>query len=799
MFMPQLSPGVIVAWNIAALEAISGRHEFIEREHIMIGLAKTEEALADSGAEAIIAKIGSPDAIRDEVRRLSVCFSRHKTDLARLRRKLRHLLGTGPSQEQEPQVIHRSPACRDLFDLAADHLKPGQQFLTCMHLLVAVLSKPGVLVAQAIAFAGGDVEELKNGTLKELANLPNTGGTAAGPGRPAGLLEKYGTDLTQLALNEKIEPLIGRRNELLQLVRTLSRKTKNNPLLLGDPGVGKTALVRALARRIAEKKVPSSLQDKHIIEISLGALVAGTKYRGEFEERLTRIVDEVRNRPEVVLFIDEIHTMVSAGAAEGGLDAANLLKPALAGSDMRCIGSTTLDEYRKHFEKDAALARRFQVLMVDEPSPDEALKILSGVREYYEKHHGVHIAPSALRSAVDLGCRYILDRRLPDKALDLLDEACSRVKIGSVSFQSLGPNGPDHQNQQPDSAVTAETIAQVISERTGIPVARLTAAGQERLQKMSQILANRVIGQSEAVEKVTRIVTMARAGLRDPRKPIGVFLFVGPTGVGKTEMSKALADFLFGSENHLVRLDMSEYKEKHSISRLIGAPPGYIGHDEEGQLSSKLRRLPYSVVLLDEIEKAHPEICDLFLQLFDEGQLTDSHGRTVDGKNAIFIMTSNIPISGPVKAVGFAKPGNAAGKSLDLDARQSLAVDLEHAFRPEFLNRIDEVVLFRPLSLDSIYQIVAQMLARVARTVLDQGIHIDFSRSALDLIAKANFDPANGARPLARGIDRMVTGPLSQKIIAGEIRSGDHIETVAQDDIVIFVKSKLHEDASPGL
>jgi len=788
--MQEYSAGVLLTWQVAALEALSGKHEFIEREHIMIGLTKIEEALAEIGVQKIVEKLGDAHAVETEVRNLAECMRHHGVDLSKTRGKLRHLMGTGQfHHDRNSETVHRGPACREVFDLAPTYTQPGESYIGCLHLLAALLSKPGVRVAQALVYGGADVQALQRGVLKE---LEVSGPRSKAALKPSGLLAKYGTDLTQLAAKGEIEPFIGRRNELLQLIRTLGRKTKNNPILIGDPGVGKTAMVHALALRISQKKTPASLSGKQIIELNLGALVAGTKYRGEFEERITKIVEEIRTRPDVILFIDEIHTLVKAGAAEGGLDAANLLKPALSGSELRCIGATTLSEYRKYFEKDAALARRFQPIVLEEPAPAEALKILNGLRECYEKHHGVRILTSALKSAVDLGCRYILDRKLPDKALDLLDEACARVKIGSVSFRA------DETGLPPEAIITPEIIAQVISERTGIPVARLSTAGQQKLQHLAETLSRRVIGQPEAVEKVTRIVTTSRAGLRDPRKPIGVLLFVGPTGVGKTELCKALADFLFGSELDLIRLDMSEYKEKHSISRLIGAPPGYIGHEEEGQLTGRLRRKPYSVVLLDEIEKAHPEVCDLFLALFDEGNLTDSHGRTVDGKNAIYVMTSNVAVpSASGKHVGFGIPDTGSHNAAADDSHQAIRKDLLQVFRAEFLNRIDEVVLFRKLSLDSVKRITAAMLERIERSLLDQGIEIEFADGSVELIAKTGHDPLNGARPLARTIDRLIGGPLSQKMIAQQILSGDRVTVTLDDGAISFVVAKATGDTSP--
>ncbi|MGB8258906.1 MAG: ATP-dependent Clp protease ATP-binding subunit [Terracidiphilus sp.] len=784
------SPGVILAWQIAAQEAAAAGHEYIEREHLFIGLAKAESVIEEADQADVAARLADAPGLKDELRHLGDCFRSENIDLEKARRRVRHLIGQGEAKKSSSDVMHRSAACRDAFARAVEMAGEDAPVMHCLHLLAGLLAQPGMLVAQAVAYGGGDFEKLRRAAQKamtEYAPKPQQKAKTV----PATVLARYGVDLTELAREGKIEPLVGRKKELIQLLRSMSRKAKNNPILIGEPGVGKTALVRALAQRIADGQVPSALASKRIVELNMGALVAGTKYRGEFEERLTQIVDEVRNNTEVVLFLDEIHTIVGAGGVAGGLDAANILKPALSSGDLRCIGSTTLAEYRKYFEHDAALSRRFLPLMIEEPSPDEALRILEELRERYETHHGVRIDPSALRAAVDLSCRFVLDRQLPDKALDLLDEACARVKIGSATFRSR----EDGSLEPPE--ITAETVAEVISEQTGIPVARLSAEGRSKLQGMAQALARRVVGQSEAIEKVTRMVTMSRAGLRDPNRPVGVFLFVGPTGVGKTELCRALAEFLFGSQREMIRIDMSEYMEKHSISRLIGAPPGYIGHDEEGQLTGKLRTKPYSVVLLDEIEKAHAEVCDLFLQLFDDGRLTDSHGRTVDARNAIFIMTSNaVETVRPLGFVSPLSPAPAAAPNPAEDERKAIAKDLSRHFRPEFLNRIDEVVLFRPLDAAAIHAIAEKMLARVAESVHGRGIEIEFAPEVVDLVARAGFDPANGARPLARVIDRLVNGPLSAELIGENVVPGDMLIATVQEGVVVFRREELvHERA----
>ena len=571
------SPGVVLVSQIAALEAISGGNECIEREHLFIGLAKAESTSSELDAGLIESKMGDPQALKQEMKCLGDCFRNQNVDVEKARRRARHLVGTGNANKGEQKTMHRSLACRDAFARAAEFASQRAISTNSFHLLAGLLSQPGVLVAQSVTFAGGDLEKLREAAMRAMAEYTPPSSVAMSSDPAAGVLGMFGTDLTKLASEGKIEPIIGRKKELLQLLRVISRKTKNNPILLGEPGVGKTALVHALAHRITAGEVPAVLSGTRIVEIKIGALLAGAKYRGEFEERLTGLIAEAKARPEVILFLDEIHTIVGAGAAAGGLDAANILKPALSNGELRCIGSTTVSEYRKYFERDSALSRRFLPVVVAEPTPEETLSILEGLRERYEKHHGVCIAPSALRTAVEFSVRYIPERHLPDKALDLLDEACVRIKISSVTFH------PDEERTEQLAVVSSETVAMVIAEQTGIPVARLTSDARQKLQGMQETLSRRVMGQPAAIEKITRMVTMARAGLRNPNRPSGVLLFVGPTGVGKTELSRALAEFLFGSESEMIRFDMSEFKEKHSVSRLIGAPPGYIGHDEEGE------------------------------------------------------------------------------------------------------------------------------------------------------------------------------------------------------------------------
>ena len=792
---PNFSPGVLLSWQVSAVEAAMSRYEMIERSHLMVGLSKLGELLETQEPQTLAEIASDPAYLQEEVRQLTQLFAQCGLEATAFRRKLRQIIGRGDYREaQQREVVHRSPSTKGVYERAARLAETrGSKDLHCLHLLAGLLEDPGAHIHQAFFSAGVNYEQLKTATREALESFKPAPcaapGQAGGQGRKS-VLEQYGVDLTQLAREGKIEPLVGRKKELLQVVRTLTRKTKNNPLLLGDPGVGKTALVRELAARIASGNVPAELRGKRIFELNLGTLVAGTKYRGEMEERLTRIVAEVKAKPEVILFLDEIHSLVGAGRAEGSLDAATMLKPALAQGDIRCIGATTVADYRQHFEKDAALARRFQSITLEEPTPEEALKILEGVRERYEAHHGVKIVPSALRAAVEFSARYLRERHLPDKALDLLDEACSRVRVGTVSFREAAAGDPLI------APVTGEVVAEVVAELTGIPVARLTSEEQERLHNMSAMLSRRVVGQPEAVEKVVQVIKMSKAGLRDKRRPMGVFLFAGPTGVGKTELAKALAEFLFNSERELIRLDMSEYMEKHTVSRLIGAPPGYIGHDQEGQLTGSLRRHPYCVVLLDEIEKAHPEVLDLFLQLFDEGRLTDSHGITVDGRNAVFIQTSNI-VAGPGagRAIGFTGGRPEPPRTPAGDDRQAILNELRSRLRPEFLNRIDEVIVFQPLTLDHLTQIAAKLLAELRERVAERNVLLEFAPESVRLLCELGCDPANGARPLARVIERLVAAPLSEKLLDGSIEAGQAVRVVAEQDRIGFEPAAAPDDA----
>jgi ATP-dependent Clp protease ATP-binding subunit ClpC len=748
-----LSPEAKQILALAQQESERLKHFYLGVEHIFIVLTKIENGVTQTVFQQLNL---NPKQVRDAIRRFSgmgdgnrywegVKITPRCEAVLRLASERASRKGNAPIEE------------KDLF-LAI--LEEGESFP------VRLFQKSGVNIPQMALWAEEEKVLVPVKKIPEVSNTP--------------LLERFGRDITRLAKEGKIDPVIGRGNEVLQLVRTLSRKTKNNPLLLGEAGVGKTAIVEGLALRIAEGKLMASLRDKRIVELSLASVVAGTKYRGEFEERVVGIISESREHPEIILFLDELHTLLGAGAAEGAMDASNILKPALARGEIRCIGATTIAEYRKHIEKDPALERRFQPIMVNEPSIEDTLEILNKLRERYEKYHQVKITESAVEAAVRLSVKYVPDRHLPDKALDALDEACSGVKIPFLSMY-----GEKESQITGTGEVTSENVAEVISRWTGIPVQQLTVKERERLVNMVEIIKRRVIGQDKAVTKIAETVKMARSGLKDPRRPTGVFLFLGPTGVGKTELAKATAEFLFGSENEMIRLDMSEFTEKQSVSLLIGAPPGYVGYEEEGQLTGMLRRKPYSVVLLDEIEKAHPEIFDLFLQVFDEGRLTDSKGRTVDAKNAIFIMTSNVGTElYRREPMGF----TGIGKREDKDKQQEIVAQLKKTFRPEFLNRIDEVVVFRPLEAEDLSRIAANLVNDLRKRLDERGIILDITKEALDLICREGYDPVNGARPLVRAVERLVAKPLSEKIIAGEFVSRDRVLVAVKADKIVFIK-----------
>ena len=643
-------------------------------------------------------------------------------------------------------------------------------------------------------------------------------------------LNQYGRDLTEMAKEGKLDPIIGREKEIERVIQILSRRTKNNPALIGDPGVGKTAIAEGLAQKIIEGNIPEILKGKRVVTLDLSSMVAGSKYRGEFEERLKNVMNEIRESKNVILFLDEMHTIIGAGGAEGAIDASNILKPALARGEIQAIGATTLDEYRKHVEKDAALERRFQPVMVGEPTKEETLLILEGLRDKYEAHHKVKITDEAIKAAVELSDRYIADRFLPDKAIDLVDEAASKVRIKiftappdlkkmeedlaalekekaeAISLQNYEraaelrdrlqqirqkledsrKNWNDKASLK-DSVVTEEDIASIVSGWTGIPVTKLAEEESERLLNLESILHQRVIGQEEAVLAVSKAIRRARVGLKDPKRPVGSFIFLGPTGVGKTELSKALAEALFGDENAVIRIDMSEYMEKHTVSKLIGSPPGYVGYEEGGQLTEKVRRKPYSVILLDEIEKAHPDVFNVLLQILDDGRLTDGKGRTVDFKNSVVIMTSNVGVSTIRKqaVLGFATSSNEREDAYE-KMKENVLEELKKTFRPEFLNRVDEIIVFHQLQEEHIRKIVDLMLKSLLVRIKEMNINLEITDKARAFLAEKGYDQAYGARPLRRAIQKMVEDQLSEEMLKGKIKPGSEVLVDVEDDKLIF-------------
>jgi len=759
--MSDLSLGVEFAWRIAAGEAAEARHEFIEPEHLFIGLCSLEKLLHPQ----LVGQLDIPEAalssLRAEWATVKELLEKFNFNPPTLRRELRGRLGKGNFVRKE-NVVHRSPRSRETFARAEKLAQEAQASgVDVTHLLAALLQDENSPLVAFLREKGADPVALQQEALSatiapvegEAEKIPAAAGA---PGRGTGFLERFGRDLTQLAREGKIHPPIGRRAEMLQVVRTLARESKNNPVLVGDAGVGKTAIVEGLAWRIAQGRVPTIIQDKRIIQLDMAAIVAGTKYRGDFEERLQGVLQEASQSPGVILFIDELHTLVGAGTAEGvTMDGANIMKPALSRGEIRIIGATTINEYRRYIEKDPALERRFQPIQVNEPTPQEALEILQGIKERLEKHHGVNIAEEALRAAVNLSARYLPDRRLPDKAIDLLEEACASAAVQwtSVIQGEVLPEVP--------GVVSANAVAQVVARWTGIPAAQLREDERERLLSMAEKLKERVIGQDQACEKLAQAVQRARLGLKEAGRPIGVFLFLGPTGVGKTELARATAEFLFGSEKAMTRLDMSEFMEKHTVSRLIGAPPGYVGYEEEGQLTGALRRHPHCLVLLDEIEKAHPEVLNLFLQLFDEGRVTDSKGRTADATNALFILTSNLTVEEEPQ-VGFRVRGGE-------DSRRAL---LAHGLRPELVNRLDEVIVFNPLSAQDLARIAHLQLQRFSDRLKAQEIGLRWDQAVCAYLAEKGYSERFGARELRRTVEQQVENEIAGRILRGEASPG---------------------------
>ena len=717
----------------------------------------------------------------------------------------------------------------------------NHHYIGTEHLLIGLMREGEGVAAGVLESLGVNLDKVRGETSRILTQTLQQAGTGSG-GRTSTrtpTLDQLGIDLTGAARAGKLDPTVGRQNEIQRLTQILSRRTKNNPVLIGEPGVGKTAIVEALAQRIADNDVPATLQGKRLVTLDMGALVAGTKYRGEFEERLKKVVEEIRNSGNCILFIDEIHTMVGAGAAEGAVDAANILKPSLARGELQTIGATTLDDYRKYVERDPALERRFQPIKVEEPSTEETIEILRGIKSRYEEHHQLEITDEALRAAASLAARFIADRYLPDKAIDLVDEAASRVRINfstaPLSVKEVAKMLESVQKEKDEAissrqyeyaaelrdretnlaekltelendwkeeigdqkaVVTEEHISEVVSMWTGIPVTRLASSETERLMRMEEVLHEKVVGQDEAIALVSKAVKRARAGVKNPKRPAGIFIFLGPTGVGKTYLVQKLAEFMFGGEDSMIRIDMSEFMERHSVARLVGAPPGYIGYDEGGQLTEAVRRKSYCVILLDEIEKAHPEVFNILLQIFDDGHLTDAKGRRVDFRNAIIVMTSNIgsDMIRQDRSIGFAARGDIGQGEDEAYERMKTAVmdEVKRFFRPEFLNRIDGSLVFRALSRDHMQQIVEMMLKEVASNLIEKGIDMDITQGAKDWLAEQGYDPTFGARPLRRVVQDSVEDKLSDAILGGTLKPGDTAVIDLQDgEIVIKSQSPL--------
>jgi ATP-dependent Clp protease ATP-binding subunit ClpC len=796
---------------LAQDEARALKHNYIGTEHILLGLLREEEGLAARVLESL-------DITVEEVR----------AQVARI---------VGQGDEVTTGQIPFTPRAKKVLELALrEALSLGHNYIGTEHILLGLVRENEGVAARILLDFDADAEKIRNEIIRMLSG---PGRRQAGAGGPAGeksksskLLDQFGRNLTKQAQEGKLDPVVGRQTEIERLMQILARRQKNNPVLIGEPGVGKTAVVEGLATRISSNQVPEILKGKQIYTLDLAALVAGSKYRGEFEERLKKVMKEIMQRGDIILFIDELHNLVGAGAAEGAIDAASILKPALARGELQTIGATTLDEYRKYLERDAALERRFQQVRVEEPSVDDTVQILRGLRDRYEAHHRVTITDDALTAASELSDRYIQDRHLPDKAIDLIDEAASRLRIKSMSAPPRYRELEDEiervrkekeasiENQEFEKAaslrdkerkltqkkreleeqwrtsesneeqpqVGEEEIADIVSMWTGIPVFKLTEAESARLVRMEEELHKRVVGQEEAIVAVAKSIRRARAGIKDPKRPTGSFIFLGPSGVGKTELARTLAEFLFGDEDAMIQVDMSEYMEKHSVSRLVGSPPGYIGYDEGGQLTEAVRRKPYSVLLLDEIEKAHPDVFNILLQILEEGKLTDAQGRRVDFRNAIVIMTSNLGAAQISKNTGFGfSVGDESGLSYD-EMKSRVMGELKKVFRPELLNRIDEVIVFHKLSRDEILSIVDLLLRRLREQMATHEVSIELTDDARELLVDKGYDPAMGARPLRRAIQRFIEDPLADFVLGRELEPGS----------TILVGRTRTEDGEPG-
>lgn len=792
-------------------EAKMFQHGYVGTEHILLGMLKEDEGTS----KKILNNMGvSIDGVRSLIAEYE-----GKGDLELFRND-----------------IPLTPRTKRLLEISAmEATNLNHNYISPEHILLAMIREGEGVAVTILSNLNVDFDKLRKDVLaslevgKENSDI-NKSGNNSGEATPA--LDQFGTDLTAMAAEGKLDPVIGRDQETQRILEILCRRTKNNPCLIGDPGVGKTAIAEGLAERIVSGNIPEILKDKRVITLDISSMVAGSKYRGEFEERLKKVMAEIKKDGNVILFIDEIHTIIGAGGAEGAIDASNILKPSLARGEIQCIGATTIDEYRKYIEKDTALERRFQPVTVGEPSLEEAVLILKGLRDKYEAHHGVKFTDDALEAAVNLSERYITDRYLPDKAIDLIDEAGAKVRIENLTSPPDLKNQEEelekatkeksdairlqdfekaarlrdkekelkgkiedfkknwkNQNNSDNNIVSEAQIAAVVSKWTNIPVQRLTEKESEKLLKLEETIHKRVVGQEEAVKSVARAVRRARVGLKDPKRPIGSFIFLGPTGVGKTELSKALSEAMFGDENSTIRIDMSEYMEKHSVSRLIGSPPGYVGFEEGGQLTEKVRRKPYSVILFDEIEKAHPEVFNILLQILEDGRLTDGKGKVVNFKNTIIILTSNVGASTIKKqnSLGFSMDDNNKDTEYE-KMKANILEELKHSFRPEFLNRIDDIIVFHQLEEADLQKVVKLMLRSVSERLNYQEINIKFSEDAEKFLVHKGFDPSYGARPLRRTITKIVEDKISEEILNGDIHKGDEVSVTVKDNELDFAK-----------
>ena len=820
MYDNQFTPRAQSALRLAQEAAEELGHSYVGSEHLLLGLLREEAGAA---------------------RR---CLMEQNVTAERIRDVIARIVGTGLPGLAPPQGL--TPRCKRVIENAVgESVRGGCGYVGTEHLLLGILQESGTMAMRVLQTVGADPKKLRAALLQRMGAPARL--QREGPVRPPVLredaprsksLEQFTRNLNALAREGRLDPVVGREKEIARTIRILSRRTKHNPVLIGEPGVGKTAVVEGLAQHLAAGDVPEELRGMNVLSIDLSAMLAGTKYRGEFEERVKNAIQEVRRMGNVILFIDELHTIVGAGSAEGAVDAANILKPALSRSEIRVIGATTLDEYRRYIEKDAALERRFQPVMVAEPSPEVAVEILMGLRDKYEAHHRLTITDEAIRAAVELGRRYLTGRFLPDKAIDLMDEACSRVRMESGertpdlkqleerlsqvrqekaeaiagedfeaaarlrdAEESFARQLKEEQSRWQDGltdylvAVTEEDVAAVAAEWTGIPVRRITESERERLLHLESELHRRVVGQDEAVASVARAIRRGRVGLKEPDRPVGSFLLLGPTGVGKTELCRTLAQAMFGQEDAMIRIDMSEYAESHTTSRLVGSPPGYVGHDEGGQLTEQVRRRPYSVVLFDEVEKAHQDVWNLLLQIMEDGVLTDSQGRKVDFRNTIVVMTSNVgaqQITSGRSQLGFARGDGGSGEEARQErVRRAVTEELRRTFRPEFLNRIDEVVIFRQLAEPDLQEIARRMVQATARRLEDLGLSLEAEEGALAHLAREGFDPAYGARPLRRLIRTQVEDPIAEGLLSGRFQAGNALRLALRENaLAIEVKKE---------